>query len=605
MNDSERNIFRSFRQVIIWGFPLHSHTHSYIHGAWVKTFQHIGIPVHWFHDGSFPQPFDYTNTCFITEGWADDNIPIESSSTYFVHIAKDPSKYLDKGARLIEIRYHVIEINDSNYYYVRPTNAMYISKDTLYEVVPDDRAVASKRNRPISVKPYEVIYMHWATDLLPHEFNMNDASIDHQRVIHYIGTVGQYHPFHEYRFHAEQAGLHVIHHNPWSHPISYDDNIRLMKESYCCPDFRSYGEPDKAAQYGRMNGTNHMEIGYIPCRVLKAISYGHTGITNSIHVKHLLGDHVEYVANPADIIPIVEIRKPDIEWRQRAMKHVAENHTFLQRVRDLARVISLKKTQMTCVTAFYDIGREKIDGRSISQYRAWLEKTLQIIVDPIVLFLDPTLGWKEELLRIRTSIGPISIHEVPLQETKMWKDRHVIQSIMNCPEFKNKQQHHNDITNLLPEYCIIQYNKFDFLERTISANPFSSSSFCWMDAGISRFMKPSQQIQAKPVVTEHFSIQTNYNTIPSLDADSYIGSNQCILKGTLWVMNSLSFYKVYESVMDIWTNKMINQRRLDNEQIALALAYQENPTVFKLCTGMEQIQDILKAYFEIKDTIHQ
>ena len=124
MNDSERNIFRSFRQVIIWGFPLHSHTHSYIHGAWVKTFQHIGIPVHWFHDGSFPELFDYTNTCFITEGWADDNIPIESSSTYFVHIAKDPSKYLDKGARLIEIRYHVIEINDSNYYYVRPTNAM-------------------------------------------------------------------------------------------------------------------------------------------------------------------------------------------------------------------------------------------------------------------------------------------------------------------------------------------------------------------------------------------------------------------------------------------------------------------------------------------------
>lgn len=601
MNNSELEVFRSFRQVIIWGFPLHSHTHSYIHGAWVKTFQHVGITVHWFHDGSFPQSFDYTNTCFITEGWADDNIPIESSSTYFVHIAKNPAKYLDKGARLIEIRYHVIEINDSNYSYVRPTNTIYISKDTLYEVVPDDRAVASKRGRSITSKPYEVIYMHWATDLLPHEFTYTDASLDHKRIIHYIGTVSRYHPFHEYRFHAEQAGLQVIHHDPWSHPVSYDENIRLMKESYCCPDFRSYGEPDKAAQYGRMNGTNHMEIGYIPCRVLKAISYGHTGITNSIHVKELLGEHVEYVANPADIMKIVESRKLDVEWRQNAMKHVAENHTFLHRARDLARIISIKRTQMTCVSAFYDIGREKIDGRSISQYRTWLEKTLQTIVDPIVLFLDPTLGWKEDLLKIRTAIGPIMIHEIPLCETKMWKDRDSIQAILSNHEMKKNQLNPNDITNILPEYCIIQYNKFDFLERIISTNPFSSSSFCWMDAGISRFIEPSRRFRAKPIVIEHFATQTSYTHVPVLHPDSYIGSNQCILKGTMWVMNSLSFYSVYESVMKIWNDKMMKCGRLDNEQIALALAYHDVPSSFKLCTGPEQIQDILVSYFEIKD----
>jgi hypothetical protein len=47
-----------------------------------------------------------------------------------------------------------------------------------------------------------------------------------------------------------------------------------MKKSLCAPDFRTNGDYDKFKQYGKMNGTNHLDIGYIPCRVFKAISYG-------------------------------------------------------------------------------------------------------------------------------------------------------------------------------------------------------------------------------------------------------------------------------------------------------------------------------------------
>ena len=102
----------------------------------------------------------------------------------------------------------------------------------------------------------------------------------------------------------------------------------MIKQSYCAPDFRS---------------KFHIDIGYIPCRVFKAISYGHTGITNSKRVKDILQDHIEYIDKPSDTLTIVEKRKTDIEWRIRAMKHVAEHHTFLQRVRDLAIVLSKKK----------------------------------------------------------------------------------------------------------------------------------------------------------------------------------------------------------------------------------------------------------------------
>lgn len=336
----ELNIFNQFRQIIIWGFPLHTHTHSYIHGAWFKTFKYLGFKTYWFHDKDYPTDFDYSNTCFITEGWADDNIPLNASSTYFVHIAKNPMKYISVGARLVEIRYNVKEIHDFNYDYVLPTNAIELSKQTLYEVCMNDSAVALKRGRNISYEPYEAVYMYWATDLLPHEFNYEDVTLQRERIIHYIGTIHANHPFNEFRKHAERMGIRVIHHDPWRNPLSYDENIRLMKLSYCAPDFRSNGDDKQHRAYGKMNGTNHIDIGYIPCRVLKAISYGHIGITNSPRVKEILGNFVEYVESPASVLSVVAKKDTDIEWKKAAMRHISENHTFMQRVIDLARAIA-------------------------------------------------------------------------------------------------------------------------------------------------------------------------------------------------------------------------------------------------------------------------
>ena len=63
-------------KVVIWGFPLHSHTHSYIHYGWYKGFKHLGYDTYWFDDTNYPSDFDYSNCLFLTEGYADNNIPI-------------------------------------------------------------------------------------------------------------------------------------------------------------------------------------------------------------------------------------------------------------------------------------------------------------------------------------------------------------------------------------------------------------------------------------------------------------------------------------------------------------------------------------------------
>ena len=48
-------------KIVIWGYPLHTHTHSYIHNGFKKGFEFLGHEVYWFHDDNYPEDFDYNN----------------------------------------------------------------------------------------------------------------------------------------------------------------------------------------------------------------------------------------------------------------------------------------------------------------------------------------------------------------------------------------------------------------------------------------------------------------------------------------------------------------------------------------------------------------
>lgn len=179
LNDKEMEIIISFKHIIIWGYPLYSHTQSYVHYGFYKAFKSIHPSVSWFTDENYPKDLDYSNCLFIAEGYADKNIPILSSSVYIVNFAINPLKYLEKGARLLDLRLNVLEIHDCNYDYVLPTNEP-LSKYTMYERLKDTSGVQKKC--PVTDASYEAIYMFWATDLLPDEINLEWASLPRETI---------------------------------------------------------------------------------------------------------------------------------------------------------------------------------------------------------------------------------------------------------------------------------------------------------------------------------------------------------------------------------------------------------------------------------------
>ena len=141
----------SFNKVVIWGWKLHSHTHSYIHYAFYKTFCHLGYETYWFDNDDNIDNFDFNNALFITEGQVDQKIPLRETSYYVLHNCDQKKyQYLIKNNHVLLISVYINDILTDG----RHAGDMHKLTDYHY----------------YSLKDY-IFYMPWATDLLPHEID--------------------------------------------------------------------------------------------------------------------------------------------------------------------------------------------------------------------------------------------------------------------------------------------------------------------------------------------------------------------------------------------------------------------------------------------------
>ena len=253
----------------------------------------------------------------------------------------------------------------------------------------------------------------------------------------------------------------------------------------------------------------------------------------------------------------------------------------------------------TCVTAIYDIGRAGVDGRTMSDYKKWLLNTVAWIETPFVLFLDTSLDWRDEILAARAG-KPIGIIQTPIDEIPMWGYISRISDIIHEP--RGIVINPKDITNLIPEYVLIQYSKLEWLKIVANYNPFNSSQFAWIDAGFSRFMKSGSYRFRKNTDMGVFNVQADpgrIEEISGLDYDTYIGTNRRVLAGEIFVADIDSLTAVKTEVMRIWDEEMIGKHRHDNEQIALALACKNIPEVFNLVSGKAGCNAVFEKFFEM------
>lgn len=286
-------------KIIIWGhYPIHSSTHGYIHDTYYKAFNSLGYDVTWVSNE--PHHLDYSNAVFFVEDSQKSNMPVRKDCKYITHHV-DTKYFTDRGVPFE----NVLKLGNC----IRNT----VHFEKIEDLCHWDQSTRT-------------LYQTWGTDLLPSEIDVNDiVEFDRsKKYIHYVGMMYEQGPYWiQYFAHcAEQHGKEV---KLYTQSISHEENRRLIRDSFICPDFRSDW---------------HLQCGYIPCRIQKNISYGKIQGTNSPFIKEAFGDYVVYGGTPETLYAnLIDAERNNKVNMKEAMQFIKDKHTYINRINNILKFL--------------------------------------------------------------------------------------------------------------------------------------------------------------------------------------------------------------------------------------------------------------------------
>lgn len=288
------------KKAIVWGVGLHQHTNSYVYAGFYKAFKHMGFDAYWLNKDSDVSGMDFSNSLFITEGQHDANIPLRNDCKYVIHNcgpkyaqALPCENYMSLQVYTNDVIKHGAKKVEDGVYFLKTDS--------------NDR----------------VLFQPWATDLLPHEIDLEWAKKTRTRRIHWIGTIGggQFGNENEINaFKAAAAGAGVSFHHRAPGSTSFEENKTLIQQSYLAPS---------------IHGTWQTQNGYIACRVFKNISYGHLGCTNSKMAHEVLQGKMVLNGDPRQLFFDARAMENNVKFIQEAMAIVRDKHTYVNRVKSI------------------------------------------------------------------------------------------------------------------------------------------------------------------------------------------------------------------------------------------------------------------------------
>ena len=306
-----------FKKWCVWGHPLHSHTHSYIHNGFYRAIRYMGYECDWLQNS--PTVLEIApNTVFITEGQVDTHIPLRPDCFYLLHNC-NKEKYLAAG------------IPESNI-----LRMLVLTERTSKEGQPVlgktwNRYFGDEISPTIHDFETRSIFIRWATDLLPPEVDymmQNLEAIARKKktglyfVGFYCGIQQEYGKF------LEQYGIPYIPVGGFSDAnVSIEENVSRIQSSLFAP----------AIVHDHQQAT-----GYVACRIFKNISYGAFGVTNSQAVVDFFGEHAdEYsLVFDLDLKKLTDkafhrMMNRNFTSERKLMGFIRDEHTYVNRVQAL------------------------------------------------------------------------------------------------------------------------------------------------------------------------------------------------------------------------------------------------------------------------------
>lgn len=290
----------------------------------------MGYDVYWFHDDNYPEDFDYTNCLFIGEGFADKKIPINASSCYLIMYCPSPIKY-KSAERYIDVRLAAVNFKDHiQEYSIDKSKVIKIGSACYFEPKTLNKVKVKNDYVNYLMDDYDKLYISWATNLLPDEFEEEDIYLERENVIYYSGTISSHGVCENYSNwvpflkSCKENNIRFVHNDPWSNPLSMGEVINRTQSSILGIDIR---------------GPQHLKQGLITCRVFKNISYGHLGLTNSLSVYEELDGNCVYNTDTEQLFYDGMSNRENYNLIKKGMQYVKENHTYINRINSILSIL--------------------------------------------------------------------------------------------------------------------------------------------------------------------------------------------------------------------------------------------------------------------------
>jgi hypothetical protein len=320
---------------LVWGYKNVYHTHGHIHEGFYRALKLSGKDVNWFDQADDISQLDLSNTFVITNHdcipengywpWSTpkvSKIPIRDDCFYAVHGLNDHSEIVEIFAnRKNALSWNVLTMSEMRKSLGLSTREPMQNEIMLAEDAPFDE----------SQKHLE---FRWATDLLPHEIELNKPTTMlslRNPIINWVGTVWHVNQVElgEFMRACKEDGIAFNHIGGGQRGVvTIEENIKLVRESYMAP---------------AISGSHHLTEGYAPCRIFKNISYGQFGITNSKQVNQIFGEKLIFNPDPYKLYFEAKERLQSIHISDlhSLMDEVAQKHTYLNRIDVLVKAANI------------------------------------------------------------------------------------------------------------------------------------------------------------------------------------------------------------------------------------------------------------------------
>jgi hypothetical protein len=290
---------------VIWGAKPPQDTFGYIHQAFFRALKFLGKEVLWFDDRDDVSQIDFSNSLFMALACNMSGLPKRKDCFYFIHNALGTpyAEYFD-GLRVLHY-------------------GLYVSTNTLSSEVAE---VAPEMFYNPSGSS---LVFRWGTDLLPHEIEANKPARtfnSESYVCNFVGTaIPELAPF---RRACEESGRDFKIYSR----VSVEENVRLIQAAYMAPTIN--------IQY-------QTQVGYIPCRIFKNISYGQMGITNNKAVQDFFRGRLIYNEDSYKLFYDAKDQLPTtpLSVLHGLMDEVAAKYTYLNKIDGIVRTIRNMESQ--------------------------------------------------------------------------------------------------------------------------------------------------------------------------------------------------------------------------------------------------------------------